>query len=60
MSCGVGEYMLLECIECPRSIRLNLPHYMTDAEAAPHFYKKGWSIKPTLCPECLRQRVDNE
>jgi hypothetical protein len=60
MSCGVNEVMVLECVDCPATITLPLAHHLSDAEAAPHFYRRGWSIKPTLCPRCLAARLDNE
>ena len=48
--------IFVECIKC--GIRCNLKSDniggISDREAITYFHNKGWTVKPTICPKCLK------
>ena len=53
----VWAHIFLDCMQCDQSIGLKFhsnreADKVSDVRATALFNKEGWSIKPTLCPNC--------
>lgn len=48
--------VFVDCVECGArdTIRVDNLDAVTDEQATRWFEERGWSVKPTLCPGCLR------
>ncbi len=47
----VGTQIVVQCILCPKSAML-AKHDMSDEAAVKLAVSHGWTVKPTVCPEC--------
>lgn len=46
-------WMRVQCFLCPKSLRLELSHMLTDDEAELIFAEHGWTVKLTACSDCI-------
>jgi len=46
------EYAVVECIKCSTTAQVPDSRTLTTTELIRRFEALGWSIKPTLCPQC--------
>lgn len=58
---GTWAHIFLDCIQCDQSIGLKYTNNkeadrVTNAEAMDIFGKEGWTIRPTLCPQCTAEQ----
>ncbi len=56
---GGPPSIFLDCVRCDQSIVWRFDHnrdmeMVSDETAAKVFLSYGWSIKPTLCPDCRK------
>lgn len=49
---GYPNGIWVDCIACGRRDRLTADESMSDEQARLRFERKGWSVRPTRCPDC--------
>lgn len=53
------EYAAITCTICRRETRIRESEGVSDAELTRQFEEKGWTIKPTRCPEHVGMAVED-
>ena len=57
-----GGVIFVECIKCgfKCDIKLDNIEEISNREAMRYFCDKGWTIKPTICPKCIRAQTKDD